>query len=112
MKMREMITRILEFGDLKAADSLVPLTEIIGVETNQTVQEAVDLIARHGYSRLPVYETRIDNVVGLLHHLDLLTCDGNLPVHRLMRPAQYVIKPRMLTKSSTYLNAKQPLQQS
>ena len=88
---REMITRILEFGDLKAADSLVPLTEIIGVETNQTVQEAVDLIARHGYSRLPVYETRIDNVVGLLHHLDLLTCDdGNLPVHRLMRPAQYV----------------------
>lgn len=88
---REMITRILEFGDLQAADSLVPLTEIVAIEVNQTVQEAIDLIARNGFSRLPVFESRIDNIVGLLHHLDLLTCDdGSLPVARLMRPAHFV----------------------
>ena len=88
---REMITRILEFGDLQAADSLVPLTEIVGIEANQTVQEAIDIIARRGFSRLPVFESRIDNIVGLLHHLDLLTCDdGSLPIARLMRPAHFV----------------------
>lgn len=88
---REMISRILEFGELRADDSLVPLAEITAIEANQTVQQAVAIIAGKGFSRLPVYESRIDNIVGLLHHIDLLSCDdGNRPVHRLMRPTHFV----------------------
>ena len=88
---REMISRILEFGELRAEDSLVPLAEITAIEANQTVQQAVDIIAQKGFSRLPVYESRIDNIVGLLHHIDLLSCnDAARPVHRLMRPTHFV----------------------
>ena len=88
---REMIGRILEFGELKADDSLVPLAEIVAIEANQNVKDAVALIAKHGYSRLPVYDSRVDNIIGLLHHLDLLSCDdGNRPVRLLMRPTHFV----------------------
>ena len=68
---REMISRIFAFSELRARDSMVPLAEMVAIAHDSTVAEAIALVARVGYSRLPVYEDRIDNVVGILHHLDL-----------------------------------------
>jgi len=88
---REMIARIFAFNQLRARDSMVPLAEMVGISRDSTVQEAVELIARVGYSRLPVYIERIDNVVGILHHLDLFTASRkDILVSTLMRPAHFV----------------------
>ena len=88
---REMITRIFAFNELRARDSMVPLAEMVGIVHDSTVLEAVELIARVGFSRLPVFDQRIDNVVGILHHLALLTAaDSSLKVSSLMRPAYFV----------------------
>ena len=65
---REMISRIFAFSELSARDSLVPLAEMIAIAHDSTVKDAVALIGRHGFSRLPVFESRIDNIVGILHH--------------------------------------------
>ena len=88
---REMIARIFAFNQLRARDSMVPLAEMVGISRDSTVQEAVELIARVGYSRLPVYIERIDNVVVILHHLDLFTASHkDIIVSTLMRPAHFV----------------------
>ncbi|MEE2788734.1 MAG: hemolysin family protein [Myxococcota bacterium] len=88
---RAMISRIFAFSELSARDSLVPLAEMVAIGHDSTVDEAVQMIARHGFSRLPVFKERIDNVVGILHHLDLLTAThSDLPVVQLMRPAYFV----------------------
>ena len=88
---REMITRIFAFSELSARDCLVPLAEMVGIDKHTSVSEAVGMIMDNGYSRLPVFESRIDNVVGILHHLDLLTArNPDLPVGQLMRPAYFV----------------------
>jgi len=88
---REMISRILAFTHLEASDSMVPLVEIVAVPADATVEDAVKAISRQGYSRLPVYRDRIDNIVGLLHHLDLLKAErADQPVTELMRPPYFV----------------------
>ena len=88
---REMISRIFAFSHLSARDSMVPLAEIVGISESATAEDAARVIAREGFSRLPVYRERIDDVVGILHHLDLLTAeDANAPVRELMRPPYFV----------------------
>lgn len=88
---RKMIARIFTFSRLAARDSMVPLVEMVGISQQATVRDATELIHRHGYSRLPVFGTRIDDVVGILHHLDLLAATApDQCVAELMRPAYFV----------------------
>lgn len=88
---RQMIARIFSFSRLAARDSMVPLIEMVGISSEATVRDATELIHRHGYSRLPVFGSRIDDIVGILHHLDLLAAQApDQPVRSLMRPAYFV----------------------
>jgi putative hemolysin len=88
---RAMIARIFEFSHLMAADSMVPLKEMCALSADATVRDAVALIAREGYSRLPVYRDRLENIVGVLHHIDLLrAAAGDQPVAAVMRPPLFV----------------------
>lgn len=88
---REMISRIFAFSRLSARDSMIPLAEMVGISEDSTVEEAVALIAREGFSRLPVYRGRIDGVVGILHHLDLFTAArADQAVGELARPPHFV----------------------
>jgi len=88
---REMISRIFAFSRLSARDSMIPLAEMVAIASDATVSEAVAIIAREGYSRLPVYRDRVDDIVGILHHLDLFTADRpDQPASELARPAYFV----------------------
>lgn len=66
----ELVRSALEFDDLKVEDILVPRVKVIAVNKNASMAEVCDAFRAHGYSRLPVYEESIDNVVGLVHERD------------------------------------------
>jgi len=88
---REMIARIFAFSELRAKDSMVSLVDVVGIPADATVAEAVAVVSGAGFSRLPVYEERIDNIVGILHHLDLLKAqNGDTPVRTMVRPPYFV----------------------
>ncbi len=88
---RAMIARIFEFSHLTASDSMIPLKEVCALSADASVKDAVTLIAREGYSRLPVYRDRMEEVVGILHHIDLLRArDATQSVGELMRPPLFV----------------------
>ena len=88
---REMISRIFAFSGLAARDSMVPLVEMVGIAADATVEQAVAIIAREGFSRLPVFRDRVDDISGILHHLDLFTAERpDQPVGELARPAYFV----------------------
>ena len=88
---REMIRRIFAFGRLEARDSMIPLVEIVAISQEASVQEAAQIIAQEGFSRLPVFRDRVDNVVGILHQIDLLQAErGDQAVSELMRPPFFV----------------------
>ena len=88
---REMISRIFSFSDLRARGSMIPLVEVCAVSEAASVRDAAAMMAESGHSRLPVYRERIDDIVGVLHHLDLLRADdGDRPVGEIMTPPQFV----------------------
>ncbi|MCW5214838.1 HlyC/CorC family transporter, partial [Desulfobulbus sp. US5] len=67
-----LINSIFHFRATIASEIMTPSAEIIRIDVNSSVQEAVTLINGEGYTRIPVYNGSQDNIVGILHAKDLL----------------------------------------
>jgi putative hemolysin len=70
---KEMIYSIFDLGDTLAREIMVPRIDMVALEANTPVMEALDVILEAGHSRVPIYVDYIDNVVGILYAKDLLT---------------------------------------
>lgn len=68
----EMISNIIEFSDKDARDIMTNRQKIIAMENTLTVEEALSFAIENNYSRYPVYEEDIDNILGVVHLKDLI----------------------------------------
>ncbi|MFX0205146.1 MAG: hemolysin family protein [Candidatus Hodarchaeota archaeon] len=73
---QEMILRVFELGDQTARDIMQPRPFIVGLDVNTSYDEVVKTASETGYSRFPVYENEMDNILGVFHVKDLTSC-GN-----------------------------------
>ncbi len=90
---RQMIYSIFQFGDTLAREIMVPRTDVLALEVNTTMKQAVEAFVQSGHSRVPVYENEIDNVIGLLYAKDLLLSMQNgteESMRDLLRPTYFV----------------------
>ncbi len=85
---KEMINNVVDFGDSVAKDVMVPRIDVDFASTDMSYDEIAEAFRANNYSRLPVYETTQDNVVGILFLKDLFHYDGrkeDFDVRKLMR---------------------------
>jgi CBS domain containing-hemolysin-like protein len=68
---RQMIDRVFEFGDAQVREAMIPRTQVHALPADATLEEARAAFRATGYSRLPVYRERFDEVVGVLFRKDL-----------------------------------------
>lgn len=68
----QMLENVLELGDTVAREVMVPRTEIIALSSDAGIEEILNLVSRHGHTRMPVYVENIDNIIGVLNVKDLL----------------------------------------
>ncbi len=91
---KEMIYSIFEFGDTLAREVMVPRIDMVAIEVNTSVMDALDVIIQAGHSRIPVYEETIDNIVGMLYAKDLLqywrSGIENLKLRDILRDVYYI----------------------
>jgi CBS domain containing-hemolysin-like protein len=91
---RQMIHSVFELGDTPTRDVMVPRTDLIWIERDRTVRDALTLALRSGYSRIPVLGEGVDDIVGVAYLKDLAaSLDGGeqqRPVEAVMRPATFV----------------------
>jgi CBS domain containing-hemolysin-like protein len=91
---RKMIYSIFRLGDTLAREIMIPRIDITALEIHTPVNEAIEQLLKSGYSRVPVYEESIDNILGLLYTKDLLHVPQEHTPHRslrdLLRPAYFV----------------------
>lgn len=88
---REMIHRIFDFPQITVREAMKPLIEIDAIEETESLERALAMFVETGYSRLPVFHERIDDIVGVLRATDLLGVDDlTQPCKLLMRPVPYV----------------------
>ncbi len=91
---RKMIYSIFDLGETLAREIMVPRIDVLALEADTELRAAVDALLDSGYSRVPVYEETIDNVLGLLYAKDLLNAWrlGNelQSLRSLIRPAYFI----------------------
>ncbi len=73
-----IITRVLALGDQKVYEAMRPRTEIVGVDIDSTINEAITIFIESGYSKIPVYEENLDNIRGVIFAYDIFKSPPNL----------------------------------
>jgi CBS domain containing-hemolysin-like protein len=94
---REMIHSVFELGDTLAREVMVPRTDVVFIERNKTLRQAMSLALRSGYSRIPVIGENLDDIVGIAYLKDLTKrvfdrheAEQTERVESVMRPVAYV----------------------
>lgn len=88
----ELIQNAIEFNDLEAWDVLTPRVDIKAIEIDETQDEIAELFLSTGFSRLPVYEDDLDNIVGVLNQKDFHNYirGKDTPVSEYVKPVIFV----------------------
>lgn len=69
---KKLLHKVFHLSKSTVEDVMVPLINVVAVPHTATVKEAIKTINQTGYSRLPVYNERIDNLIGIVHAFDLI----------------------------------------
>ena len=73
-----IITKVLALGEQKVYEAMRPRTEIVGVDIESTIDEAISVFIESGYSKIPVYEENLDNIRGVIFAYDIFKSPQNL----------------------------------
>jgi putative hemolysin len=91
---KELIHSIFEFGDTIVREVMVPRPDIEAIEADKTLRDVQALVLQHGYSRIPVFDTDLDNVVGVVYAKDVLKAlhqgKHDMPLSDVVRVARFV----------------------
>ncbi len=69
---REMLNAVFDFGELVVRQVMVPRTEIISVEADTPLNDIIELVMQNTFTKFPIYEDSLDQVIGIMHVRDLL----------------------------------------
>lgn len=87
---RTLVSRIFDLADKNVANIMTPLVDVVALPASVSRVEAELVLEKHAYTRVPVYDVSVFNIVGVLAGTDLLFGDGQVPVSKLLKPAFFV----------------------
>lgn len=91
----EFISRLFRFSDRAVNTIMMPRTEIVAVEVGTPLEQVIETFLSSGYTRLPLYEDSLDNIVGVLYAKDLLRKraeDDQVDLVKLARPPFFIFE--------------------
>jgi len=103
---KEMIYSIFEYGDTVAREVMVPRMDVLAIDVETPLLEAMDAVIKHNHSRVPVHQESIDNIVGILYAKDLLKVlhekgrvgANEVRVADLLRPAAFTPESKKVSE--------------
>lgn len=75
-----MIQNVIGFKDNYAKDIMTPRTDIVAIEIDDSYEDIIEKISEYSYSRMPVYEDNLDNIIGILNVKDIFHMDRTKPL--------------------------------
>ena len=91
---RKLIQSVVEFGDTTVREVMTPRPNIVAISAQASLEDLRQLVIHEQYSRIPIYETSIDDIVGFVHVRDVFELDeesrANKSVSTLKRPIRFV----------------------
>lgn len=97
---KEMIENVLDFNNITASEVMTHRKDIVAIPIEATLGEVVSLMDEEKFTRYPVYEDDIDNIIGMFHSKDIvrymLNSDLQFKVKDVMRPIYFVPDSKMI----------------
>jgi len=91
---KNMIQRLFEFSSKQVKEVMVPLIDVIAIEKNANCEQALSIAHEHSHVRLPVYDQRIDKIVGILDMYRCLGLQAERPIKSQISPVRYVYESK------------------
>jgi putative hemolysin len=96
----EMIQNILVLKDTSVSEIMVPKGDIVALPSSASLDELAEVFTREGYSRIPIYEESLDNIIGVVYAKDLLSCwkkrNEVTAIKQLMHPVYFIPEGKKL----------------
>ncbi len=89
----EMLRNIFDLGRTPVKDIMVPSTDITSVDVSTPIKKVLRILSKYRFTRLPVYENKVDNIIGMVHQKDIfvmLSNNKDKPLRELVRPILFV----------------------
>lgn len=100
-KEKELVHRSLDFDDILVGEIFTPRIDMVAVEVNQPIEKIRDIFLEEKYSRIPVYESDIDNVIGILSESDFfseLVQQKEINIRELLRKPLFVLESMKISQ--------------
>ncbi len=101
-----LIKSAIEFAELEVNDIFTPRIDITAISKDATNEEIDEVYTNSGFSRLPVYEEDLDNIIGILYYKDFYTTDFT-SIEEILKPVIYVAKTQKINDLMKELQEKQ-----
>lgn len=98
---KKIITSIFRFSSTDAKKIMTPRVDIAGVDTSEGLQNVKNMIISSGHSKIPIYKTNIDNIIGIIYAKDIILNPKKQSISSLLRPPLFVTEN---TKIQNLLN--------
>jgi putative hemolysin len=89
----EMLKNIFELGKTPVKEIMVPAIDIISINVTTSIKDTLNMFAKHQYTRLPVFDEKSDNIIGIIHFKDIFvawTNNSDVPLKNLLRPIPFI----------------------
>ncbi|MBR0303910.1 MAG: HlyC/CorC family transporter, partial [Clostridia bacterium] len=105
----ELIRNAIVFDDRQAEDILTPRVDVVAVSVNAPLKKIAEIFSETGFSRLPVYEGSLDNIIGVIHQKDFYEeiLEGKRKLRNIMQKPVYVSPTMKISKILKELQSEQ-----
>ncbi|SNZ04030.1 Hemolysin, contains CBS domains [Persephonella hydrogeniphila] len=87
---KKIVANVLIFEERRLGEIVVPLSDVAAVPTGSRIKDIIHIFKDTGFSRIPVYKKRIDQIIGVLRAYDLAAAAPEDPVDKFVRPIRYL----------------------
>lgn len=94
VKETDVITRLLEFGDKRVEEVMIPASKIWTASIDSTPEDIVDIIAKSGHSRIPIFSKTRDDIAGIVYVKDLIKIKN---IKEVIRPCIFVPEQKRIS---------------
>jgi CBS domain containing-hemolysin-like protein len=98
---RELIQSVVEFGDKVVREVMTPRPNIVAISAGSTLEQLRQIVITEQYSRIPVHEQSIDQIIGFVHVRDMFELEESEREHRTVRE---LVRPIMLVPETKPVN--------
>lgn len=103
---QDMIQRIFLFDKKDVEDIMIPLIDVVVIEQNTTIGEASRTVNQQMHKLIPVYEERVDNVIGVFNTMELVTNPADMLIKDITQEVHYVPETKSIKSLLRQMRAK------